>query len=98
MNETLPDPGAEATNLPTDRPLKVYAEYEYVQEYLTDKQFVLTNSEEEADILWFTGHYKDYRFVFFYLNIYTGHWKVVWKLKKLTGWQYLLHCFDNALD
>ncbi|KAH8372700.1 hypothetical protein KR009_003134 [Drosophila setifemur] len=41
-------------------PLKVYAEYEVVREYLTSPEFILVNSEEEADILWLTHHFKTF--------------------------------------
>ncbi|KAG7169029.1 tubulin--tyrosine ligase-like protein 12 [Homarus americanus] len=61
MNETLPDCNTEAADLPTDRPLHVYAEYECVREYLTDTRFVVVDFKEEADILWMVEHFKDFR-------------------------------------
>ncbi|XP_045597076.1 tubulin--tyrosine ligase-like protein 12 [Procambarus clarkii] len=61
MNEILPDCDTEATDPPSDYPLRVYAEYEFVREYLTDKRFIVVDSKEEADILWFIAHFKDFR-------------------------------------
>lgn len=48
-------------DLPKDRPLRVFAEYEYVRDYLTDSRFVVTDVEDEADILWLVTHFKDYK-------------------------------------
>ncbi|XP_071521090.1 tubulin--tyrosine ligase-like protein 12 [Panulirus ornatus] len=61
VNETFPDCDKEVSDLRTDRPLHVYAEYEYIREYLTDERFVVKDSLEEADIFWFTSHFKDFR-------------------------------------
>lgn len=61
MNETLPDGSVEAEELPSHRPLKVYTEYEYVRQYLTDERFAVTESREEADILWLNEHFKDFK-------------------------------------
>lgn len=61
MNESLPDNDTEVADLPADYPLRVYAEYEYVRDYLTDERFVVVDSREEADILWFIAHFKDFR-------------------------------------
>ncbi|KAJ8922981.1 hypothetical protein NQ315_001529 [Exocentrus adspersus] len=41
-------------------PLKVFTQYELVEEYLTDNKFVIVENEEEADILWLTKHFKDF--------------------------------------
>lgn len=57
----MPDGSVEAEDLPSHRPLKVYAEYEYVCQYLTDERFILTESKEEADILWLHEHFKDFK-------------------------------------
>lgn len=57
----MPDGSVEAEDLPSHRPLKVYAEYEYVCQYLTDERFTLTESKEEADILWLHEHFKDFK-------------------------------------
>ncbi|XP_054262402.1 tubulin--tyrosine ligase-like protein 12 [Macrosteles quadrilineatus] len=65
-NETLPNLNAlvtkntngEATNL---RPLKVFSQYIYVNEYLTSPKFIVVAEEEDADILWLTSHFKKYK-------------------------------------
>ncbi|XP_042874118.1 tubulin--tyrosine ligase-like protein 12 isoform X1 [Penaeus japonicus] len=61
INETLPDPDTTVADLPKDRPLRVFAEYEYVRDYLTDSRFVVTDVADEADILWLVTHFKDYK-------------------------------------
>lgn len=44
-----------------DKILKVYSEYKYVNENLTHPRFVIVDNEEEADILWYTHHFKDFK-------------------------------------
>lgn len=61
VNETMPDGSVEPADLPSHRPLKVYAEYDYVRQYLTDERFTVTESREEADILWLMEHFKDFK-------------------------------------
>jgi len=41
-------------------PLKVYAEYEVVRQHLTSPEFILVGSEDEADVLWLTHHFKKF--------------------------------------
>lgn len=41
--------------------LKVYSEYKIINENLTHPRFVVVNNEEEADILWYTHHFKDFK-------------------------------------
>ena len=41
--------------------LKVYSQYTYINDYLNDPAFEIVNNEEEADILWYTSHFKDYK-------------------------------------
>ncbi|XP_065369083.1 tubulin--tyrosine ligase-like protein 12 [Calliphora vicina] len=43
-----------------NEPLKVYTEYEMVQEHLTSPYFSLVDNPESADILWLTTHYKNF--------------------------------------
>ena len=62
MSETMPDTPVIFES-PSHRPLKVYAEYKYIHEYLKDERFQLTDTKEEADIWWLTSHLKDYRWV-----------------------------------
>lgn len=39
---------------------KVFAEYDLVHQYLTEKSFEIVENEEEADILWYTTHFKNF--------------------------------------
>lgn len=41
--------------------LKVFSEYTYVNEYLNDPAFEIVADENQADILWYTSHFKDYK-------------------------------------
>lgn len=61
VDEILPEPDTKAEDIPKNQPLRVYAEYKYVREYLNDERFVLVDCQEEADILWFFTHMKDFR-------------------------------------
>lgn len=62
IEETL----AEAIKPPVidgNRPLKVFSDYEFVNQYLTDPAFEVLGDESkssEADILWFTKHFKGF--------------------------------------
>jgi len=47
--------------LPIDRKIKVYSEYEPINSHLKLERFEITQNEEEADILWYTKHFKDFR-------------------------------------
>ncbi|KAK8392010.1 hypothetical protein O3P69_017552 [Scylla paramamosain] len=60
-NEVMPEGGAEGVEVPSHRPLKVFAEYDYVRNYLTDTRFTVTDSREDADILWLMEHFKDFK-------------------------------------
>nr|CAD7457551.1 unnamed protein product [Timema tahoe] len=51
---------ASAISLETNMKLKVYSEYELVNNYLTDSRFELTNDEDAANILWYTHHFKQF--------------------------------------
>lgn len=65
-NETLPNlnaliPGdANGTGIDL-KPLKVYSQYSYVNEYLTSSKFEIVTNEEQSDILWLTSHFKSYK-------------------------------------
>ena len=41
----------------------VYTDIVQVKDFLTHPRFVLVDNEEDADILWLQGHFKDFRFV-----------------------------------
>uniref|UniRef100_A0A1B0DKC7 Uncharacterized protein n=1 Tax=Phlebotomus papatasi TaxID=29031 RepID=A0A1B0DKC7_PHLPP len=59
--ESLPDGEIEGPEIDANRPLKVYADYSFVQKYLTDEAFEIVDSPEEADVLWLSSHFKDYK-------------------------------------
>lgn len=48
-------------NIPRDKVLKVYSDMQQVQENLKHPRFQLTETEEEADIIWGFSHIRDYR-------------------------------------
>ncbi|XP_012251794.2 tubulin--tyrosine ligase-like protein 12 [Athalia rosae] len=55
---------ADATALPqhpVDSPLRVFSQYSLVNEFLTDPGFEIVQTEQEADILWLTSHFKEFR-------------------------------------
>lgn len=62
LEESLPsiELNVESTAVPNNHPLKVFTTYRYIREYLNDPSFVIVDSEEEADILWLTTHFKNY--------------------------------------
>lgn len=61
IEESLPIPNAAAPNVDRSRKLKVYTTYSIVQQHLTDPAFELVENEEDADILWLTTHFKNYK-------------------------------------
>ncbi|KAJ8315078.1 hypothetical protein KUTeg_007228 [Tegillarca granosa] len=61
MEETLPDPDAPLPELPKDRNIRIYINYRGFKENLTDPRFEVVDNIEEADIIWTTQHWKDYR-------------------------------------
>ena len=46
--------------LDTSQPIKVFTDLEVVKTFLTDTQFVICNSQDEADIIWTTKQIKDF--------------------------------------
>lgn len=40
---------------------KVFTEYDIIKEHLTDNRFEITEDENEADILWYTKHFKHFK-------------------------------------
>ena len=59
-NETIPDPNFEAEPLPSEK-IKVFAEYENICRNLTDPRFEIVGTAEEADIIWLTHHFKQFK-------------------------------------
>lgn len=43
------------------KPLKVFSDYPYINEYLTSPKFSLVTDDHSADILWLTSHFKQYK-------------------------------------
>ncbi|XP_069671690.1 tubulin--tyrosine ligase-like protein 12 [Periplaneta americana] len=41
--------------------LKVYSEYKFVNDYLKHPKFEITCTKDDADVLWYTHHFTDYR-------------------------------------
>lgn len=61
MSETLPVVGAEIVNLPSDRPIRTYVEYVFIRDFLKHPRFQLVDNPDEAEILWLSSHFKDFR-------------------------------------
>ncbi|XP_055549385.1 tubulin--tyrosine ligase-like protein 12 [Wyeomyia smithii] len=61
LEESLPNEDAAPPLVDGNRPLKVYSQYEMVSQYLTDAAFEFVDNSEDADILWMTTHFKQYR-------------------------------------
>ncbi|XP_059610380.1 tubulin--tyrosine ligase-like protein 12 [Phlebotomus argentipes] len=58
--ESLPDADKEEPEVDANRPLRVYADYTFVNKYLTDEAFEIVDSPDDADVLWLSSHFKDY--------------------------------------
>ncbi|XP_035778942.1 tubulin--tyrosine ligase-like protein 12 [Anopheles albimanus] len=61
VEETLPGEDIPPPLIDANRPLKVYSQYEMVNKYLTDPSYELVDEPAEADILWMTSHFKEFR-------------------------------------
>ncbi|KAK7485192.1 hypothetical protein BaRGS_00023602 [Batillaria attramentaria] len=59
--ETLPDPEAEYPGIARDRKVRVFMRYQEFDKFLTDPRFELTDSADDADILWMQMTFKDFR-------------------------------------
>ena len=63
IEESLPEANVVAPVIDNNRPLKVFSDYEFVNQYLTDPAFEVLGEEGksgDADILWFTKHFKGF--------------------------------------
>lgn len=60
VRESMPEVSV-APRHPGDRRLRVFSQYTLVNEFLNDERFEIVDSEREADILWLTSHFKEYR-------------------------------------
>ena len=60
MNETIPNEETSVQPLPCDN-IKVYTDYDQIKNNLTDPRFVIVDTIDEADIIWLSTHYKDFK-------------------------------------
>lgn len=63
IEESLPSENPIEPVIDRNQPLKVYSDYEFVNQYLTDPTFEVlgeAGKSEEANILWFTKHFKGF--------------------------------------
>lgn len=62
MVESLPDLQTLLNNQrDSTGKLKVYSEYRFINEHLTASEFQIVHNENDADILWYTDHFKNYQ-------------------------------------
>lgn len=61
IEETLPDKSAPFPIVDGNRPLKVYSDYEFINNYLTDPAFEIVTDDREADVVWYTKHFKGFK-------------------------------------
>lgn len=60
--ETLPDTSKLATaSVNSKEKILVFSQYAFVNDYLRHPKFEITYNEENADILWYTEHFKDFK-------------------------------------
>lgn len=61
VQESLPDLEVDFPPIPDDEKLKVFSSYQVIIHNLKHPRFEITSNEEEADILWYDYHFKEYR-------------------------------------
>nr|CAH0103372.1 unnamed protein product [Daphnia galeata] len=61
MTETLPNADVEISDLPRDRPIRTYVEYVFIRDYLKHPRFQFVDNSDEAEILWLSSHFKDFK-------------------------------------
>ncbi|GAV08466.1 hypothetical protein RvY_18149 [Ramazzottius varieornatus] len=67
LADSLPAPNnakASSTRIESPKlssPAKVFSEYEVLTTFLTDERFQIVDSPADADILWYSRHFNDYR-------------------------------------
>ncbi|GJQ76107.1 hypothetical protein Trydic_g1856 [Trypoxylus dichotomus] len=61
IKESLPILENFKEAFPKKNRYKVYTEYDIIKEHLTDNRFEVTEDEDEADILWYTKHFKNFK-------------------------------------
>ena len=60
QSESLPDTAANIPPLPSDRAIKVYSEYPFINQNLSHPRFSMTDNMADADILWLSSHFKEF--------------------------------------
>lgn len=61
MTETLPSEDVDVPDLPSDRPIRTYVEYTFIRDFLKHPRFQLVDNPDEAEILWLSSHFKDFK-------------------------------------
>lgn len=61
IEESLPIDSVSPPQIDRSRALRVFSTYSMVQQHLTSDLFEVVENEENADILWFTAHFKTYK-------------------------------------
>ncbi|CAH1183005.1 unnamed protein product [Ceutorhynchus assimilis] len=59
--EMLPNLDKLTIKAPKKDKYLCYAQYSLVKKYLTDPTFEITDEEDEADILWYSEHFRDFK-------------------------------------
>ncbi|XP_075982717.1 tubulin tyrosine ligase-like 12 [Anticarsia gemmatalis] len=60
MVETLPQLDLLKDREVSSKKLKVFSEYRYINDYLTSPDFEIVDNENDADILWYIHHFKEF--------------------------------------
>jgi len=60
QSESLPDTAVTIPSLPSDRAIKVYSEYPFINQNLSHPRFSMTDNMADADILWLSSHFKEF--------------------------------------
>jgi len=59
--ESLPNLNIEIKELPIQRKINVYADYDVINNNLRHTRFRIVENIEEADIIWLMSHFKDFK-------------------------------------
>lgn len=59
--ETLPELELLKVRDTSPTKLKVYSEYRYINDYLTAHEFEIVDNENDADVLWYMNHFKEFQ-------------------------------------
>ncbi|XP_026760696.1 tubulin--tyrosine ligase-like protein 12 [Galleria mellonella] len=61
ITEDLPDLELLINRTNISNKLKVFSQYRFINEHLTSPDFEIVHNENEADIIWYTEHYKAFK-------------------------------------